>query len=439
MLRYAIVALLIIGGLIVGIVFELDRSERRTEWQQSITELASASHVASSAYTSTRANLRVRTGQLATSLELQRAVVAKDAAALKEIARVQHARISVGEQTYGSLAPEPRMTSTATINAGNESLATVTIGVPLGKSLLVVLQHATSLPNHAALMFVANGRVVAGGPVGADATIRGNKLTFKKTAFAAASAPLATGGAHVYAVEPMAAIDALSNSYRRFLFIIGAFTFAIAAAGATRLGRPLARVVGEISRLRREAQTDGLTGVANRAALDERLSSEVARAERYGTSVSLVLADIDNFKQINDTHGHQTGDEALKAVARVLAESLRELDLAARFGGEEFALVLPGSGLSNARRVAERARRALETIEVKAPSGELLHVTASFGAAEFPTYADPAALIAAADTALYTAKRNGKNQVATATARSLRKLKAVGPSVSLPATDVSTG
>jgi diguanylate cyclase (GGDEF)-like protein len=128
-----------------------------------------------------------------------------------------------------------------------------------------------------------------------------------------------------------------------------------------------------------------------------------------------VIADIDDFKTINDTHGHQTGDEILRAAARALAESVRELDLAARYGGEEFAVILPGSSLANAHRSAERMRQAVEEIKVPSPSGETASVTMSFGVAEFPTYANVDALVAAADAALYQAKRGGKNVVATAT------------------------
>ena len=141
----------------------------------------------------------------------------------------------------------------------------------------------------------------------------------------------------------------------------------------------------------------------------------VERAIRNGTRVSFVLADIDNFKEINDGFGHQTGDNVIRAVGRALAGSVRELDFPARYGGEEFALILPGSSLADAARTAERIRRAVTAVEVEGPTGEPARVTASFGIAEFPTYANAEALIAAADAALYQAKRGGKDQVATAT------------------------
>jgi diguanylate cyclase (GGDEF)-like protein len=128
-----------------------------------------------------------------------------------------------------------------------------------------------------------------------------------------------------------------------------------------------------------------------------------------------VIADIDDFKLINDGFGHQAGDEVIKAVASVLTGSGRETDLAVRFGGEEFVIVLPGARLANARRAAETIRTAIAELEIPGPRAESIRVTASFGVAEFPTYATPEALLAAADAALYQAKRAGKNRVATST------------------------
>ena len=218
----------------------------------------------------------------------------------------------------------------------------------------------------------------------------------------------------VVAVEPAAAIDSLSASYRRLVFLAAAMTLAVAGGLATRLARPIAQVVGEVAHLNKQVQTDALTGLANRRGLGARLESELAHALETGTSVSLVIADIDDFKLINDSFGHQTGDNIIRAAAAALAGSIRELDLAARYGGEEFAVVLPGARLAAARSSAERMREAVMTIESPSPAGELAHVTMSFGVAEFPMYSTLDALVAAADAALYQAKRGGKNQVATA-------------------------
>jgi diguanylate cyclase (GGDEF)-like protein len=164
----------------------------------------------------------------------------------------------------------------------------------------------------------------------------------------------------------------------------------------------------------RQALVDGLTGLANRRAVEETLRSELARAERFQGDLCLVLADLDSFKAVNDRHGHPMGDHVLREFARALEESVREIDLAGRWGGEEFALVLPGSDAADGAAVAERARRAIELRGIHTPGGTFVAVTASFGVAALPEGSDLDALVAAADEALYRAKRAGKNRVVSA-------------------------
>jgi diguanylate cyclase (GGDEF)-like protein len=162
----------------------------------------------------------------------------------------------------------------------------------------------------------------------------------------------------------------------------------------------------------RESLTDELTGLSNRRALDDALASEVERAKRFGGTLGLVLIDLDDFKTVNDTHGHPQGDVVLREVARVLRESSREIDHPARYGGEELALVLPGTDLEGAFNLAERVRERIETLHIPRIDGAgRLRVTASCGVAAVPqTPADEDALVAAADQALYAAKRGGKNK-----------------------------
>jgi diguanylate cyclase (GGDEF)-like protein len=162
----------------------------------------------------------------------------------------------------------------------------------------------------------------------------------------------------------------------------------------------------------RQALVDGLTGLANRRLCTAALEKELARARRFEEPLALVLADIDDFKRINDRWGHPTGDEVLKAFAETLRSNVREIDLAGRWGGEEFALLLPGTDLEGGLELAERVRHALALHELTAPDGEVVRVTASFGVAAFPDAGSQEELVAASDSALYRAKRSGKNRVA---------------------------
>jgi diguanylate cyclase (GGDEF)-like protein len=161
-----------------------------------------------------------------------------------------------------------------------------------------------------------------------------------------------------------------------------------------------------LEQVRAMAATDGLTGIANRATFDSTLERELSRASRAQEDASLVLMDIDHFKKLNDTFGHQTGDDVLKRVAATLKAAARLYDTPSRYGGEEFGIVLPRTSPDDAELVANRLREAI------AASGDDPGVTVSAGVATFPLDAsDPAALIKAADEALYASKRNGRNRV----------------------------
>jgi diguanylate cyclase (GGDEF)-like protein len=164
----------------------------------------------------------------------------------------------------------------------------------------------------------------------------------------------------------------------------------------------------------RQALVDPLTGLANRRRCEEALAAEVARAERFATPLALVFADLDEFKRVNDLHGHPVGDSVLRELAAVLRETVRESDLAGRWGGEEFLLLLPGADAAGGVRLAERVRLALESRTILTREGARVKVTCSFGVAAFPAAPDGAALVAAADRALYHAKRLGKNRVEAA-------------------------
>jgi diguanylate cyclase (GGDEF)-like protein len=163
-----------------------------------------------------------------------------------------------------------------------------------------------------------------------------------------------------------------------------------------------------------QALVDPLTGLANRRSLEESLQEEVSRAQRFDGDLCFVLADLDRFKAINDRYGHPTGDRALRVFAQTLTDVVREVDGAGRWGGEEFALILPGTGVAGGVALAERVREALAAREIRAANGELVQLTASFGVAAYPESRDHASLVAAADQALYWAKRDGRDRVSAA-------------------------
>jgi diguanylate cyclase (GGDEF)-like protein len=167
---------------------------------------------------------------------------------------------------------------------------------------------------------------------------------------------------------------------------------------------------GELERL---SVTDRLTELYNHGYFQQRLEEEIGRATRFNHTLSLIMLDIDDFKDFNDTYGHPRGDRVLQAVSAIIRGNLREMDVAARYGGEEFVLVLPETGIDGAAAVAERIREGVEAYGfVGGDDIAPVHRSISVGVASFPAHAGtPSQLIEAADKAMYVAKREGKNRV----------------------------
>ena len=159
---------------------------------------------------------------------------------------------------------------------------------------------------------------------------------------------------------------------------------------------------------------DPLTSLSNRRRFDDSLARELADARQQGTTLSLVLADIDNFKKVNDLFGHTIGDEILKMFARVLQDKVCARDTVSRYGGEEFAVILPETEVENARRITERMRTQLEGMQlaVNDSGQEIGRITASFGIAELSLGDNADTLVQRADAKLYQAKCAGRNRVA---------------------------
>lgn len=177
-----------------------------------------------------------------------------------------------------------------------------------------------------------------------------------------------------------------------------------------RIAKMRKQLINVQQRLEKEANTDTLTGLANRRHFMSVLNKEVARALRHQTPLALAYLDLDFFKRINDTYGHQAGDAVLKATTHYLSQSVREIDLIGRIGGEEFCLCMPGASLHQASLACERYRKGLQQLIVDTPPHQL-QVTASFGITEFTGNDDVEQLMARADNALYQAKNNGRNRI----------------------------
>ncbi|MFH1177184.1 MAG: diguanylate cyclase [Acidobacteriota bacterium] len=181
--------------------------------------------------------------------------------------------------------------------------------------------------------------------------------------------------------------------------------------------KPLALVLDNArlaQRLRELSMVDGLTRMLNHRAIHERLGEELERAQRYGHPLAIVIADLDHFKRVNDTHGHLAGDAVLRAAAQAMRRALRTADSLGRYGGEEFLAVLPESDLDAGRLAAERLRLAVGDHPISLPSGNAITLTASFGVAaraELPAPASADGLVLLADTRLYEAKSAGRNRV----------------------------
>jgi two-component system cell cycle response regulator len=188
-----------------------------------------------------------------------------------------------------------------------------------------------------------------------------------------------------------------------------------AACNALERAHLLDSIQAANERLEHIARTDGLTGLYNRRYFHEQFNQEFERARRYETPLSCLIFDVDNFKSVNDTHGHLVGDSVLVEMANRLLRRVRSIDLTARYGGEEFVVLMPQTDRDGAATQAERVRKYVDDQPFEGLP-ESHHITVSIGLAVYDSKSmrSPADLLRAADQALYHAKQNGKNRVAIA-------------------------
>ncbi|WGS53968.1 sensor domain-containing diguanylate cyclase [Paraburkholderia sp. D15] len=251
------------------------------------------------------------------------------------------------------------------------------------------------------------GRPWLGQPAGLDDAVR-------RAFFGAAHAPASA------IVLPLAAGDTVSGYLCLGSDDAGRFAENMATDILERFASIVTASLDNVAhreRLKQLGMTDSLTGLANRRYFDERMREEIMRAARYGVPVACLFIDIDSFKRINDTYGHQTGDRALAAVAACVRQQVRLGDTVARYGGEEFAALLQGDR-ADALTVAERVRLAVERLDLQDDHGVRIALTVSIGVAARTIGGAPAeaaasgrAMMEEADRAMYQAKRNGRNRI----------------------------
>ncbi len=319
------------------------------------------------------------------SPQLRAAIRRDDAASLAQFARRNRLLIEVHGRSYGRRL-ENALRVRAQLVGGGNAIGSVVAQLPADQALL--RQLSAGAPKGVQLAYV---------PVGASPqTGRGVTL------------PLAPR-VGVRAFLPAAIVSHRKNA--AYIRVIEAGVLALVALMLLTLvlTRPLLRAFRWTEEQASEARIDSLTGLANRRALEEILAAEISRTQRFAHQLAVVLLDLDRFKEINDSFGHAAGDVMLRAVSRLLTSLARQGDTVARWGGEEFVVVLPETDLAGAQRFAERLRRTIEAHAV----GEM-KTSASCGVATMRPEDSVAELIGAADHALYQAKSKGRNRTESA-------------------------
>jgi diguanylate cyclase (GGDEF)-like protein len=352
-----------------------------------------------------------RAEDLSRSPALQRAFLTADVAALERLARQEPGMVFyLQKQRVAGSRPRFAIARSVSLTFNQRQvgivLATVSLDNRLGARLLRAVPHAPG-----DRLYVVRQGVIAG--TDERFLVEGQNVRLAKRAYRGSLSPVPNaGGVSLLALRPEKIIEASVRPYQQRVMYAAVGSFALLVLLALLFARPIMRTLGDFRRVASQAVTDALTGLANRRSFDEELALEWRRAERVGDPLALILADIDNFKQVNDRYGHQLGDEVLRKVGEVIGSTVRQVDFAARYGGEEFAVIVPETDLDGAVKLAERLRTDLMKAHVELTDGTQLQVTASFGVAVNGELNRAEELIAAADEALYEAKRAGKNRVA---------------------------
>jgi diguanylate cyclase (GGDEF)-like protein len=307
------------------------------------------------------------------------------------------------------------LTRSVAIEIRHRSIAEISSALPLTRALLAHLGRPLPVAGTTFAIVDTSGAIIVGHDRGSTLPTRGD-VTLGRTRYRTYSTGLGAVPYRLQALVPARHLQHAIYDQRKRLFLIIGLTVLVALALIVAFGSSMLTSLRELFRRAERADTDELTSIPNRRVFKEALTHEIQRAKRYETPLSLTLFDLDRFKRVNDTHGHPAGDRVLVAATRAAERNLRESDVFARVGGEEFAVLLPNTNEEGAYEFAERLRAALQAISPLA-LGVDTQITASFGVVEFDRGSnDPTGekLIAAADAALYNAKWLGRNRVFSA-------------------------
>ena len=357
-----------------------------------------------------------RAEELARSPVVQRALAARDRRRLRHLATANRgASFFLGSTRVAGGKPASALERSVWLTAAGARVGRISTTVPLDSKLATQLTRDAPRAASDRLVLAGGNRVIGSG---ATVVTEGHRLRIGGVGYRGMVGVVPDAPpVRLLALRPERTIKATVAPYQRRIRYAAMGSFALLLLAALLFAGPILRLFREFRRVASQASTDSLTGLANRRMFDEEVALEWRRADRVGNSLALVLLDLDDFKRVNDAHGHQAGDAVLRTVGEVLGGGVRHVDLAGRYGGEEFALILPETDLVGAQRLAERLRVALEDAATELPNGKKLTTTASFGVAVKGERRAADDLIAAADHELYAAKRAGKNRVMPAPVR----------------------
>ena len=363
------------------------RDEARTVTRTIDFEVHDAAQNAQARFTRLLDRRQLQAVAAASSPALQSAISRHDQRSLERFARRNDLLIEVGGRTYGRQLTDA-VAARAQLVSGGQPIGSLVAQLPLDAATLGQMSAGAARGVRLAVLDL-------GGPAPPN-TQQGVTLPLTQVV-----------GIRAY-------LPAQIATHRKHAAYLRAFEAALVALVALMLltlvlARPLLRAFRWTEEQASEARIDSLTGLANRRALEEILAAEIARAQRFKHELAVVLLDLDHFKEINDSFGHAAGDAMLREVSRLLLSLARQGDTVARWGGEEFVVVLPETHRPGAQRFAERLRHTIEAHAV----GEMKTST-SCGVATMIPEDTVEALLGAADQALYQAKANGRNRTETA-------------------------